>query len=79
MPLLARAGAVLPWVEVGDGVRRTDDLVDAPWMLHVIGGGDGVHELLGFDGTPTRVEVRGGTARTAGTQAVAETVVRHGA
>jgi alpha-D-xyloside xylohydrolase len=78
MPLLARSGAVLPRVEVGDDVRRTDDLVDTPWTLHVVGDADGSHELLGFDGTPTRVEVHGGTARAEGTQAVAGTVVRHG-
>jgi alpha-D-xyloside xylohydrolase len=78
MPLLARAGAVLPRVDVGDGVRRTDDLLDVPWTLHVIGDRDGSHELLGFDGTTTRVEVEGDSARAEGSQRVAETVVRHG-
>jgi alpha-D-xyloside xylohydrolase len=78
MPLLAREGAVLPRVEVGADVRRTDDLVGLPWTLHVVGGADGEHELIGFDGTPTRVEVRGSAARGDGTQAIAQRVVRHG-
>ncbi|HYH33463.1 MAG TPA: TIM-barrel domain-containing protein [Pseudonocardia sp.] len=78
MPVLARDGAVLPRVDVGDGVRRTDDLRDAPWTLHVVGDRDAPCELRGFDGTSTRVEVRGTTARAGGTQAITDAVVRHG-
>jgi alpha-D-xyloside xylohydrolase len=78
MPLLARAGAVLPRVAVGDDVRRTDDLRDAPWTLHVVGDRDSSHELLGFDGTATRVEIHGYTAHADGTQPIAEQVRRHG-
>jgi alpha-D-xyloside xylohydrolase len=65
-------------VEVSDGVRRTDDLLDVPWTLHVIGDADFSHELLGFDGTITRVEVEGASARAEGSQRIAGTVVRHG-
>jgi alpha-D-xyloside xylohydrolase len=77
IPLHAREGAVLPRVPVGD-VRRTDDLRDAPWTLHVVGDADSSHELLGFDGTPTRVEIHGDTAHADGTQPIAEQVRRHG-
>ncbi|OZM78047.1 TIM-barrel domain-containing protein [Pseudonocardia sp. MH-G8] len=78
MPLLARTGAMLPRVTVGQHIRNTDDLRDAAWTLHVVGDTDGTRSLLGFDGTTTHVALRGATADSVGTQAVAERVVRHG-
>ncbi|WP_142054627.1 hypothetical protein [Pseudonocardia kunmingensis] len=65
-------------MDVGDDVRRTDGLLDAPWTLHVIGDASGTHELLGFDGTTVRVAVDGDSARAVGSQPIAGTVVRHG-
>jgi alpha-D-xyloside xylohydrolase len=78
MPLLARARAVLPRVEVGEDVRRTDDLLGRPWVLHVVGGEDLDRELIGFDGTVTRVAVRGTSVTAEGSQPVAEEAVRLG-
>ena len=37
MPVLVRAGAVLPRVEVAAGVRNTDELVERPWVMHAYG------------------------------------------
>ncbi|MFP5336847.1 MAG: TIM-barrel domain-containing protein [Actinomycetes bacterium] len=78
MPLLVRDGALLPRVEVAAGVRRTDDLLDVPWTLHVAGGGDVERELVGFDGTPSRVRVEGAGVRVEGPLRVTPEVVRHG-
>ena len=78
MPVLVRSGAVLPRVEVGEEVRGTDDLVGRPWTLHVYGPArDGALDLVGFDGTTTRVELVGDTAGVTGTQAVGAAVERH--
>lgn len=78
MPLLARDGAVIPRVDVGDGIRRTDDLVGVPWTLHVVGDADAHRELVGFDGSTTRCRVRGDTVSAEGSQPVADRAVRHG-
>jgi len=78
IPVLVRAGAVVPRVEVDAAVRRTDDLVGRPWTLHAYGDADGEHDLVGFDGTPVRIRIAGGTATAEGTQPIARGVVRHG-
>jgi alpha-D-xyloside xylohydrolase len=78
IPLLARDGAVIPRVEVDSDVRRTDDLVGAPWTLHVFGDADGERELLGFDGSTTRFTVRGDAVHARGPQSLEGLVVRHG-
>lgn len=77
MPVLVRDGAVLPRVEVDGSVRRTDDLLGRPWVAHVYGDGDATRDWVGFDGTPVRVDVTGGTAAAQGAQLVAAEVVRH--
>jgi alpha-D-xyloside xylohydrolase len=56
MPVLVRAGAVLPRVEVDASVRAVDDLAGRPWTLHAYGEVTpedlaGV-ALTGFDGRP---------------------------
>jgi alpha-D-xyloside xylohydrolase len=77
MPVLVRSGAVLPRVEVDEAVRGTDDLVGRPWTLHAYGPArDAALDLVGFDGTTTRVELTGDTAEASGTQTVAGRVVR---
>lgn len=76
MPLLAREGAVIPRVELPDGVRRTDDLLDVPWTIHVVGDGDADRDLLGFDCAPIHVAVRGDRAH--GDGRLTGAVVRHG-
>ena len=79
MPVLVRSGAVLPRVEVDEGVRNTDDLVGRPWTLHAYGPArEAALDLVGFDGTATRVELAGDTAAATGTQPVAGRVVRRG-
>jgi alpha-D-xyloside xylohydrolase len=78
MPLLARDRAMLPRVEVGEDVRRTDDLLGRPWVLHVVGGEDLDRELVGFDGTVTRVGVRGTRVTADGSQPIAKEAVRLG-
>lgn len=78
IPLLARRGAVLPRLTVDETVRRTDDLVDQPWTLHVYGNSDVDRVLVGFDGRVTRVAVRGDVASTDGPQLFSEKVVRDG-
>ncbi|MFC7404677.1 TIM-barrel domain-containing protein [Georgenia alba] len=76
MPVLVRAGAVLPRVEVDADVRRTDDLLGRPWTLHLYGVEDVEADLVGFDGRRTRVCVAGGAVAATGSQAVTE-AVRH--
>ena len=78
MPLLVRHRAVVPRVEVGPDVWRTDDLVDRPWHLHVAGRPSGPVELLGFDGSTTSVALDGDRVTAQGTQRLAAQVVRHG-
>lgn len=70
MPVLARAGAVIPRVTVDASVRRTDDLPGRPWTLHVFGTEDVDRELVGFDGSVTRVRASGDVVTTDGTQPV---------
>jgi len=77
IPVLAREGAVLPRVPVDETVRRTDDLIGRPWTLHLYGDGDGERDLVGFDGSKTRVAVRGTTVTAEGSQPVAVQAVRH--
>jgi alpha-D-xyloside xylohydrolase len=48
MPVLARAGAVVPRVAT-DGVRSTNDLAGRPWEVHCYGDAE-PRELVGFDG-----------------------------
>lgn len=51
IPVLVRAGAVIPRVEVGEDVRCTDDLIERPWTLHVYGDvADPLAGLERFDG-----------------------------
>ncbi|PSL08386.1 alpha-D-xyloside xylohydrolase [Haloactinopolyspora alba] len=76
MPVLVRAGAVIPRVDVDADVRRTDDLVGRAWTLHVAGAGDVRTELTGFDGTVTTVTVVAGEAHASGTQPVRAEVHR---
>ncbi|MPY78253.1 MAG: alpha-xylosidase [Actinophytocola sp.] len=76
IPVLLRAGAVLPKVAVDASVRRTDDLLRRPWTLHVAGDGELARELVGFDGTPTSVRMAGGRVTASGTQPIAADVVR---
>jgi alpha-D-xyloside xylohydrolase len=77
LPVLVRSGAVVPRVEVDSEVTRTADLADRAWILHAYGECSDELELIGFDGTSTRVALTGSTANAAGTQAVAPVVVRH--
>lgn len=77
MPVLARPGAVIPRVDVGDEVWRTDDLVGQPWVLHVVGADDVETALTGFDGSVTDVSVVGDQVSVRGTQPVSERVRRH--
>jgi alpha-D-xyloside xylohydrolase len=79
MPLLLRDGAVIPRIDVGDDVRRTDDVLDRPWNLHVVGDADPETDLLGFDGSRTRVRISGGDVRAEGPLTVSGTAIRHGA
>lgn len=77
MPVLVRDGAVIPRVRVDESVRCTDDLLDVPWTMHVFGADDAEIDLIGFDGTPTHVSIRGPVATSDGTQPVADEVIRH--
>ncbi len=55
MPVFVRDGARLPRIDVDAGVRRTDDLLDHGWTLHVYGNDtstDHCPTLVGFDGNP---------------------------
>ncbi|TWH20339.1 glycoside hydrolase family 31 protein [Prauserella rugosa] len=73
MPVLVRDGAVLPRVEVGQEVRGTDDLVDAPWQLHVYGPAPATVELLDFAGEPFTVEMDS----SGGDSPIPVTIIRH--
>lgn len=75
MPVLVREGALLPRVAVDDAVRCTDDLIGRAWELHLYGGNDIERDLIGFDGTVTRVRVRDGAIAAAGSQPVYGQVV----
>ncbi len=78
IPLLVRDGAVLPRVPVDETVRCTDDLIGRTWTLHVYGDADADRDLVGFDGTVTRVQVRGSdVAVDSSPQPIAVTAVRH--
>jgi alpha-D-xyloside xylohydrolase len=77
-PVLVRHGAVIPRVSVDEGTRRTDDLIHAAWTVATYGDADGTRRLIGFDGTPTTVEIRGSSVRAEGSQPVDQAVTRHG-
>lgn len=51
MPVLVREGSTLPMAELPETVRNTDDLLSAPWTLHVFGT-EPETDLIGFDGEP---------------------------
>ncbi|MER7070833.1 TIM-barrel domain-containing protein [Terrabacter sp. NPDC000476] len=56
MPVLVRAGAVLPRADVDASVRSTDDLLDRPWRLHAYGSATAdERSFVGFDGRPCTV------------------------
>lgn len=80
MPVLVSDGTVLPRIEMAPHVRRTDDMLDLPWTLHVFGSRDADirRDLVGFDSTITVVTVSGDEVTTQGTQPVATVAVRHG-
>jgi len=77
IPVLVRSGAVVPRGDVGADVTCTADLTGRPWTLHEYGAAPRELELIGFDGTPTRVVLTGRSATATGTQAVEATVVTH--
>jgi alpha-D-xyloside xylohydrolase len=77
IPVLVRAGAVVPRVEVEPSVRRTDDLVSHPWILHAYGVSDRECELVGFDGAAVRVSIRDGAVSAQGSQPIAPVAVLH--
>jgi alpha-D-xyloside xylohydrolase len=76
IPVLVRAGAVIPRAEVDDGVRNTDDLLGRPWTLHVAGQPPQQVRLIGWDGAVTTVRLDGSAATATGTQPVAAITVR---
>ncbi|WP_388007368.1 TIM-barrel domain-containing protein [Georgenia deserti] len=76
MPVLVRAGAVIPRVNVDAHVRNTDDLLGRPWTLHTYGRAPGEFDLHGFDGTITRVTIARRRVSAVGSQPIDE-VVRH--
>ena len=78
MPLLAREGAVIPRVDVGEDVRCADDLAGRAWTLHLYGQVEGQVRLTGVDGEAFEVVINGDRARSHGSQIVAGQVVRHG-
>lgn len=78
MPVLVREGAVIPRVPVDPTVRRTDDLIGRPWVLHVFGADDVERSLVGFDGNATSVRVKGTAVVAEGSQPIADEAVRHG-
>lgn len=77
MPVLVRAGTVLPRVEVDAEVRRTDDLVGRPWVMHAYGTADAALDLTDFDGGALRVQVQGAVVTAHGEQSVRPEVVQH--
>jgi len=77
MPVLVRAGTILPRVPVDADVRNTDDLLGLPWTLHTYGEVAGECRLVGFDGTTTRAAIAGAVVCVAGSQPVDPDVVRH--
>jgi alpha-D-xyloside xylohydrolase len=64
IPLLVRDGAVLPRVAVDSGVRNTDDLRDAPWVLHTYGDVPVERTFLDLTGTPFTVTFDDGGLRS---------------
>ena len=77
MPVLVRAGAVLPRMEVAAGVRNTDELVERPWVMHAYGSPGTELELTDFDGAALRVQVQGTRVTTRGEQPVRPEAVLH--
>ncbi|HIZ35464.1 MAG TPA: glycoside hydrolase family 31 protein [Candidatus Ruania gallistercoris] len=77
MPVLVRAGAVLPRMEVAAGVRNTDELLGRPWVMHAYGSPGTELELTDFDGAALRVQVQGTRVTTRGEQPVRPEAVLH--
>lgn len=77
MPVLIRAGTVLPRVDVDDDVRNTDDLVGRPWVMHAYAAADADLAFTDFDGGALRVRVQGARVTSHGEQTVRPEVVRH--
>jgi alpha-D-xyloside xylohydrolase len=78
MPVLVRSGAVLARVAVDEQVRGTDDLLGRGWTLHAYGPVlDTTLTLMGFDGTPTKIQITQGEVKTAGTQSISPWVQQH--
>ncbi|KRE60959.1 TIM-barrel domain-containing protein [Nostocoides sp. Soil756] len=78
MPVLARAGSLIPRIEIDEAVRHTDDLIGRPWTLHVFGPTAEKHTLVGFDGAPLHVTLSGDAVAATGGQPVQTRAVRHG-
>ena len=77
MPVLARAGSVIPRLNLPDEVRHTDQLLDLPWTLHVYGDAPDRVALVGFDRRPFQVDLS--SAAVVGDVAGQRVeVVRHG-
>jgi alpha-D-xyloside xylohydrolase len=76
IPVLVRAGAVIPQVDVRTQDRCVDDLLERPWKLLVAGPDDVAVDLVGFDGSMTRVVITGQTSASEGTQAVIGRITR---
>ena len=77
MPVLARAGAVIPRLELPDVVRNTDQLRDAEWILHVYGTPPPTVDLTGFDRKRVQIQWSGEQALATPGQPICGSVVRH--
>lgn len=80
MPVLARDGAVLATVVVDDETRNVESLLRQPWRLTLFGAvpdAGRLVRLVGFDGQPTTVVVRGRVADAHGSQPIDPDVVTH--
>lgn len=76
MPVLAQAGASMPMVEVADGTRNTDELVDLPWTIHTFGEPQAeTADLVDFSGNTVQVNLRTGAVNPS----LIAGVVTHGA
>ncbi len=77
MPVLARAGAVIPRLDLPDVVRSTDQLLDAAWTLHVYGTPPSGVNLLGFDRQPVQIELSGHRVTATGGELINAQAVGH--
>lgn len=75
IPVLARSGALLPRLNLGERVRNTDELLDRPWELHAFGQPPATAEFTDFRSRPFTVTVDGESASATGPAPV--TLVRH--